>query len=417
MPNNRRPAPQRKPQARPAPAKPSRGTMHGTGPQPPVSAAAERLAPGYEAIWRFVRSVLVWLAGILMVGGLLIGGFNLGYSKLFAPVDSANPQPIRVEIARGSSVSSIGGQLVEADLVRNKGVFQYYAEFMGMSGKLKAGTYELRQDMTIHEIINALSMGDGGTQVMRFTLTEGMTIEEMAESLVNQRVLTSTRTFLQLCRSGESYAEDYDFIADVVELKQDERRYALEGYLFPDTYEIYVDASEDTIIRKMLNRTREIYNVNYYDRAEERKLTMDEVLTLASMVEKEAKRMDFSKVSAVFNNRITKNMALESCVTVQYALKIKRLALTGEDLAVKSPYNTYRSKGLPLGPVSNPGQDAIEAALYPDEEYVEEGYLFFCSKDPETGELQFSRTLKEHEAASEEYRPLWKAFDEKNNAN
>lgn len=404
---------------RPAPPRPQR-----TAPRRPAPAELrepeedddrqEQPLAFYEVVWRILRPALIWLAGLLMVGGIVISGINYGYTKFFSPVDSSNDDPVRIEIKRGSSVSSIGRQLREAELIRNKGVFQYYAEFMGMGSKLKAGTYELRKDMTIEEVITALSMGDGGTQVMTITVIEGMTIEEMAHSLVNQKALTQTRTFLELCRTGESFAEDYDFVQEIVDKGDQGRRYALEGYLFPDTYEIYVGASEDSIIRKMLSRTREIYNVNYYDRAEELGMSMDEALTLASIVEKEAKTADFSKVSAVFHNRLEQNMALESCVTIQYALKMKRLALTAEDLATKSPFNTYRSKGLPVGPVGSPGRGALEAALYPDEEFVKDKYLFFCSKDPETGELHFSKTYKEHTEVSEQYRPLWKAFDARN---
>ncbi len=378
--------------------------------------------PIYEAFWRLLRPAFIWIAAFLMVIGIVAVAFKQVNEKFFAPADIASSAKIKVEIKRGSSVSSIGRQLVEQGVVRNKGVFQYYTEFLGMGGKLKAGTYELSPNMTLKEIVNELAMGDGGQQVTTFRVIEGMNIEEMAQSLVKQNVLTEAKHFLELCKSGEEFA-DYDFIQAVIDKQQADRRYALEGYLFPDTYEIYVGADEETIIRKMLNRTREIYNVNFLDRADnfailekdkKKKMTMDEVLTLASMIEKEAKTNDFDKVSAVFHNRLRKDQKLESCVTVQYALKMRRLVLTGDDLAVDSPYNTYKRAGLPIGPVASPGKDAIEAALYPNTEFVKDGYAYFCSKDPETGELQFSKTLKEHEAASAEYRPLWQAFDDKN---
>jgi UPF0755 protein len=368
----------------------------------------------------------VWAAALLVVAGIGVYGVNWAYTAFFAPVDAADNTPVKVEIKRGSSVSGIGRLLVEEDLIRNKGVFQYYTEFLGMGGKLKAGSYELSRNMTIKEIIGELSMGDGGQQVMTFQVIEGMNLEEMAQSLVVQNVLTETKDFLALCMTGEEFA-DYDFVQDVIDLAQTDRRYVLEGYLFPDTYEIYVGSSAETIIRKMLDRTREVYNVNFLDRAENFSMTedgektvrytMDQVLTLASMIEKEGKTGDFDKVSAVFHNRLDKGQRLESCVTVQYALRMKRLVLTNDDLSVESVYNTYKTDGLPIGPVSNPGRDAIEAALYPNSEYLSEGYLYFCSKDPTTGELQFSKTLAEHEAASEEYRPLWQEFDRKNQEN
>ncbi|MGI5885436.1 MAG: endolytic transglycosylase MltG, partial [Candidatus Spyradocola sp.] len=182
--------------------------------------------------------------------------------------------------------------------------------------------------------------------------------------------------------------------------------------LYPDTYEIYVDSSEETVIGKMLDRMNVIYGVAYRTRAEELGMDMDEVITLASMIEKEGKADTFDKVSAVFHNRLDQGMALGSDVTVQYALGVRRLVLTQEELAVDSAYNTYVHTGLPVGAICNPGNAAIEAALYPDSDYVEEGYLYFVLTDPETGELAFTKTLEEHDAIVEQYRPLWEAYDQ-----
>ena len=140
-------------------------------------------------------------------------------------------------------------------------------------------------------------------------------------------------------------------------------------------------------------------------------MTMDQVLTLASMIEKEAKKADFAKVSAVFHNRLKDGMKLQSDPTIHYVTGERRMSLRSSDLAVESPYNTYRISGLPAGPICNPSPEAINAALYPDESYVAEKYLYFCSTDPSTGTLHFSRTLEEHERAVEIYAPLWQAYD------
>ena len=143
---------------------------------------------------------------------------------------------------------------------------------------------------------------------------------------------------------------------------------------------------------------------------------MDEVMTLASMIEKEAKTADFKKVSAIFHNRLNTGMTLGSDVTIKYVTGTNRMSLNSEDLKVNSRYNTYTYAGLPIGPICNPSKAAIEAALYPDESFVAEKYLYFCSKDPDTGELYFSKTLAEHEAAVKIYAPLWQAYDEKTGA-
>ncbi len=141
-------------------------------------------------------------------------------------------------------------------------------------------------------------------------------------------------------------------------------------------------------------------------------MSMDQVLTLASMIEKEAKKSDFAKVSAVFHNRLDSGMKLQSDVTIHYVTEERRMSLRSSDLAIDSPYNTYKYAGLPIGPICNPSPEAINAALYPDESYIAEKYLYFCSKDPDTGELYFSRTLEEHERATEIYAPLWQAYDQ-----
>ena len=163
----------------------------------------------------------------------------------------------------------------------------------------------------------------------------------------------------------------------------------------------------------MLSKFNSVLSEKHIARAEELGMSVDEVITLASMIEKEAKTEDFAKVSAVFYNRLEDNTTLGSCVTLHYALGIRRLILTREDIETESPFNTYKYKGLPLGPVCSPSQKAIEAALYPDQTYIDEKFYYFASKDPESGELVFNKTLDAHEAAVEEYRPLWKAYDEK----
>ena len=139
---------------------------------------------------------------------------------------------------------------------------------------------------------------------------------------------------------------------------------------------------------------------------------MDQVLTMASLIEKEAKESDFARVSAVFHNRLKEGMKLESDVTIHYITGVRKMALADSDLAVSSPYNTYQVTGLPLGPVCNPSPAAIRAALYPDNSMIQEKYLYFCAKEPESGELYFSKTLDQHKRAVEIYAPYWQKYDE-----
>ena len=138
-------------------------------------------------------------------------------------------------------------------------------------------------------------------------------------------------------------------------------------------------------------------------------MTRDQVMTLASIIEREASDPeDFAKVSAVFHNRLAKGMKLESCATLNYITGQDRLVFTENEMGIVSSYNTYLNEGLPIGPICNPGAAAIYAALYPDEEYLEEGYLYFCNANPnETRALVFSKTYEEHQENVEKYRPFW----------
>ena len=147
-------------------------------------------------------------------------------------------------------------------------------------------------------------------------------------------------------------------------------------------------------------------------RAKELGMTVDEVVTLASIIEKEARTQeDFYRVSAVFHNRLNSGMKLESDATVKYVTKTDTLIMSSEEKYFNSAYNTYLIDGLPPGPICMPGYKAIKAALYPDAEYVNGNYLYFTLEDPYTGKLYYSKTFEEHQEASDRFRPLWEEFD------
>ena len=225
-------------------------------------------------------------------------------------------------------------------------------------------------------------------------------------------MVADKNAFLELCKTGDAFT-DYYYIADVkATTNASKRRYILEGYLAPNTYEVYMTATDEEILRKLLSQTEAVFPADYQTRATELGMTMDEVITLASLIEKEAKAADFTKVSAVFHNRLKQNIKLGSDVTIHYITGVRKMNLTNSDLQIDSPYNTYKYAGLPVGPICNPSAEAITAALYPDETYVAENYLYFCSKDPESGELYFSKTQAEHDQAVAIYAPLWQAYDE-----
>ena len=365
----------------------------------------------YSGLWHILRPVLVGLTVLVLVIGIGMTVWNKLYGSFLAPVDPADEAEYTFEIQSGQSLNRVASNLESADLIRSKTIFKYYCDFAGMAQKIQTGTYSLKKDMTMTEIADRLTTGDGNPLVRNITLIPGETVEEFAAKLVKNGVLEDDKAFLAACRDGKAFREYY-YIDDVLTSGHpEERKYVLEGYLSPNTYEVYVTASAEEIIRKLLSQTEAAFPVELQDRAEELGLTMDQTLTLASLIEKEAKESDFARVSAVFHNRLKANMRLESDVTIHYITGIRKMALADSDLTVNSPYNTYQVNGLPVGPICNPSPAAIRAALYPDETMITEKYLYFCAKEPESGELYFSKTLDQHRRAVEAYAPKWQQYD------
>jgi len=365
----------------------------------------------YSGIWRILRPVLIGLASLLIVFGVVSGVYSAIDENFLSPVDPMDQTEIAFSVASGNSLTRVANNLEQQGLIKSRTFFKYYCDFAGLGQKIQAGDYLIQKSMNMFEIADLLTTGDGQPITTDITIIPGTTVEVIAQALKEKGIFEDTAEFLSICKTGEG-VKDYYFIADELSAKDvDQRRYLLEGYLSPNTYEVYTNAKPIDIIKKLLAQTDKVFSAEWQARAGELDMTMDEVLTLASMIEKEAKKADFAKVSAVFHNRLKEGMRLESDPTVHYVTGERRMALRSSDMAVESPYNTYRVSGLPLGPICNPSPEAINAALYPDESYVAEKYLYFCSKDPNTGELHFSRTLEEHERAAEIYAPLWKAYD------
>ena len=371
----------------------------------------------YDWIWRVLRPILVFVCSFVIICGLVYTGWQKVDEMFFAPTDSQNQEVVSFSVKSGSSLSAVSKNLEAAGLIHNHTVFKYMADFMGMGQKIQSGDYELTRAMSATEILDQLISGDGKPLTMKITIIPGWTVEDVANYLVEIKVLSSADEFLSLCKSGEAY-NGYYFIEEVMKTGTvSQRKYALEGYLSPNTYEIYTSSSADTLIKRLLTQTEAAYLSGYDERAQELGLTMDEVFTLASMIEKEAKTSDFAKVSAVFHNRLKAGMTLVLDVTVKYASGSQKMSLNDSDLAVDSPYNTYTHKGLPVGPICNPSMDAVVAALYPDEQYVAQKYLYFCSAEPESGKLVFSKTLEEHNKAVSYYRQYWEEYDKSRGLN
>ncbi|MBQ6234546.1 MAG: endolytic transglycosylase MltG [Clostridia bacterium] len=367
----------------------------------------------WQRFWHYTRPIATWLLSIGLVAVIAIVAVRFVLSHYISAVDPDDPTPYEVVIPQNASAGQIANLLYHAcgeeerGLIASSASFKVYVDFVGKANSLKAGTYLLSKNMTIAEIVDVLTEGNPARRTTRLVVIEGRTIEDIARSLrESDTITTDADAFLALCRDASAFSK-YPFIAQIS--NAGERRYALEGYLFPDTYEIYADSAPEEILDKMLTHYYEVYTGEWVTRAEDLGMTRDEIMTLASIIEREAStEEDMYRVSAVFHNRLKEGMKLESCATLNYITGLDRYVFTRDEMAIDSPYNTYRYAGLPIGPISNPGAAAIRAALYPDETFLEEGYLYFCNANPkETRALVFAKTYEEHQENVEKYREYW----------
>jgi UPF0755 protein len=245
--------------------------------------------------------------------------------------------------------------------------------------------------MTEEEIMEILKTEGFKRETITFTIPEGFTVDQIASRLAEEGICSAS-DFKDAVYNADY---GYKFIEGIPE-----RNLELQGYLFPDTYEIYLDATPEQIVSAMLNRFNEVFKDEYYDRADALGLTVDEIITIASIIEREVRVPEERRtVSGVIYNRLEIDMKLEMCSTVMYVLDKPQDRLLYSDLRIDSPYNTYMYSGLPVGPIANPGEESIIAALYPEDN----DYLFFVLKDPETGAHDFNQTLQQHNAAKQEY--------------
>jgi len=328
--------------------------------------------------WKFT------LISIFIILILLIISFSVYYNKSILPVNSESPEEVSVEIPQGSSSSQIASILKDNNLIRSELVFRLVLKKNNSENLLKAGYYNLNTGMDVNEIIAELIKGGKNKNVVRFTIPEGYELKMIAEKLSEEGLVNKDR-FLELTSDKKYFEDKFPFLA---ELKDGQ---SLEGYLFPSTYEVYVGASEEEIIEKMLSQFQKVYEEKVKEQINNVDLSFNEIVTLASIIEREAK-LDEERglISAVFYNRLKIGMPLQSCATVQYILGERKEVLTEADTRIESEYNTYLHKGLPPGPIASPGEKSLIAAVKP--ENVD--YLYFRTKEDGTGGHTFSRTYE-----------------------
>jgi len=274
-------------------------------------------------------------------------------------------EPVIVKIPDGSTGKEIAKILHEKKLILNKDIFLFISDLTGSTKKFQSGTYKFNQKMNFLKIIYMLRKGQ--TLKIKITIPEGYTAEQIAE-LIEQKGLGKKEKFMEIVKKNK-----------------------LEGYLFPETYFFEPDTTEEKIVVRMKQEFEKRFTEEFKNRAKEIGMSVHQVVTLASIIEKEAK-LDKERdiISGVFHNRLKKGWLLESCATVRYALKKYKDKLTYKDIKFESPYNTYLHYGLPPGPICNPGLKSTKAALYP----AKTDLMFFFTKGEGTHE--FSKYYKDH---------------------
>ncbi|MDD2215033.1 MAG: endolytic transglycosylase MltG [Eubacteriales bacterium] len=313
--------------------------------------------------------------------------FNSYLNKGNQAVNPKDSTLITVSIPNGTSTRGIGEILESKGLIIDSRLFRLKSRINGFDGKYKAGEYNLSPAMTMDEIITLILSGNDTT--LRFTIPEGYDIRKTVAALESANLINS-ETFLREIETGSF---SYDFLKDAPSGSN-----RLEGYLYPETYEVFANASERDIIVKMLDQFNKVFTEKYYKRAKELDMDINQVITLASIIEREAViPEDRPIIAGVFYNRLKKGMQLQSCATVQYILGEQKPVLSVADTKLESPYNTYLITGLPPGPICSPGIQSINAALWPENT----DYLYFLAKGD--GAHVFSKTYEEHLINKEKY--------------
>jgi UPF0755 protein len=341
----------------------------------------------------------IFLLALFLIIIISIVFLLFAYIKIHKP-SSSESAPVTFSVPKGASTKDVGISLQEKDLVSSTYLFVVYALFEGANGKIQAGDYLLDRNMSMADILNSLTSGKVTRNEKRITIVEGATNKQI-ENILKEKGLVTSNSF------QSALSEDYDF--DYNDLGQ---TFSFEGFLFPDTYTFDANYTAEDIVSRMLKNFESKITDQMLADMQKKNLSMKEVIILASIIEREVGRSSSVKitdqvkatmqkereyVASVFYNRLEIGMALQSDATVNYITGKNDRRANLEDIKVNSPYNTYVVKGLPPGPISNPGLDSIRAAIYaPDTDY-----LYFLS-DP-NGVAYFGRTLEEHNANRQKY--------------
>ncbi|MBB6448572.1 UPF0755 protein [Geomicrobium halophilum] len=349
---------------------------------------------------RIVLVMILVLIGLVLIG--VLSGF-LYVRAAVSPMDENDDTPIKIEIPSGATISSIGETLEDENLVTNSTFFRYYARYRNFTG-FQAGTHELNRTMDIEEIMESLQEGTSAREYeLSYLIPEGWWLEDIANTIAEEsnHSMEDVMALLDDEEYAEGLVEEYSLLTE--DILNEDIRYPLEGYLFPATYGfVEQDTPLNEIVESMLTQTFDVYRGVLQNVDNEEDLGLHEVLTLASIVEREAQTPEDRRlISGVLHNRLDEGMQLEVDPTVAYAQGEHLYMTSLEDTGIDDPYNTYQNSGLPPGPIASPGEDAILSVFEPEDS----DYLYFYARVH--GEVIYSETFEEHSAVHEEYRDEW----------
>jgi UPF0755 protein len=329
---------------------------------------------------------------LIIIAVIAVGSF-LFWQNLNSPVNS-NGQGQIFLVNKGETVKQVAKNLRLNNLIKSEFYFKYNVWRENLI--IQAGEYSISQKLSTKEIIKILTEGNAISQEKSITIIEGWNNKDVAAYLEKNNII-SAKDFLALTKGPlKNWKFDFakpDFLNDAPETV------GLEGYLFPDTYRIFKDTTAKEIISKMLDNFNKKLTPSMREEIKKQNKKVYEIITMASIIEKEVRLTDDMKiVSGIFWDRIKNGQALQSCATLAYILGVNKAQYSLEDTKIDSPYNTYKYRGLPPGPIANPGFNAINAAVYPKNT----DYNYFLS-DPATGKTIYSKTLDEHNANKYKY--------------
>lgn len=341
-----------------------------------------------------VKKALVILIVIL----LILIAISSCLSALNKPKDRKDNTYVVVKIEEGSSTEDIANALYKKGVISSVTKYKILSKIWHYDGKYKAGSFSVSPSMRSSDIAETIIKGVASTKT--FTIPEGYTIEQTASKLGKEGIVDKDK-FLAATKS-----DDFKKFKFLDEAQSGDNH--LEGYLFPDTYAVDLDADENQIITTMLNQYEKVFTKKYKERAKELNYSEKDIIIIASLIERESQvDGDRAKIASVIYNRIKADMPLQIDATIQYALGKPKESLSLNDTKLDSPYNTYMNKGLPPGPICSPGRESIKAALYPEDT----DYLYYVVSEKLDGTHNFSKDYNQFLKDKDAYS---KALAEKN---